>query len=63
MIAFGEQQEASGCFEIESLAARGERAHDHSTWRGERLFGPPQNVLPLSGADDDKLVRIEPELC
>ena len=62
MIAFGEEQKAAGSFEIERLAAAGERADHHRARRGERLLSGPQALLALGGADEDEPAWIEPEL-
>ena len=62
MIAFGKEQQTARGFEIERLAAAGERADDDSARRGERLFGRPQAFLALGRADEDEACGIEAEL-
>ena len=62
MVAFGEEQETTRGFEVERLAAAGERADHHRTLRGESLLSSPQTLLTLGGADEDKAAGIEPKL-
>jgi len=62
VVAFGEEQQAARRFEFEKAPARAERADHHGARRCQRLLGRPQAFFPFAGADQDKTLRIEPEL-
>ena len=62
MIAFSEEQQTARGFEIERLAAAGERADHDGAWRSERLFCRPQAFFAFRRAHEDEMAGIEPEL-
>jgi hypothetical protein len=59
VVAFGEEQQTPAGFEIEWFAARSQSADDDCACSGERLFGSPERVLTLLGADHDELIERE----